>query len=124
MITLALLSLGQLYLGAYESKIGQLGAGGLLTSITLGSQGEYQYRHRGCFSNVVATGSFCGSPGSISLLPPDSFSGGGGAWKADRRFRIVPFKGSMYLVEEKDWDLFSELARKGKVDGSSFFVKG
>jgi hypothetical protein len=51
MIALALLSLGQLYLGAYESRIGQPGFGGILTSITLGQQGEYKYRQRGCFSD-------------------------------------------------------------------------
>ncbi len=124
MITLALLSLGQLYVGAYQSKIGLPGAGGMLTSITLGREGSYEYRQRGCFSNVIARGSFRRLSGSVSLLPPSSFSGGGGAWQEDRRFRIAPFNGSLYLVEEKDWNLFSELARNGRIEGGPFFVKG
>lgn len=123
MLLIAYLPLAKTSLGIYDSKIGIPGAGGILSTITLGSEGEYHYRNRGCFTDKTAEGRFEMTPGFVTLHPPTSFKGSGDAWTRDWRFRIVPFKGSMYLVEEKDRDRFAELAQKGKLEDGYFFVK-
>jgi len=123
MLLPALYTIGQSYLGTYDSTIGLPGAGGVKSTISLEAGGAYQYRNRGCFSDVSATGRYRIGPGFVTLQPPSTYEKGARAWDETRCFRIVWEKGDAYLLEEKDLPAFAESAAKGDLKHSTFFVK-
>ncbi len=121
MILPTILFLGGSYLGSYETEAPW--PGGISISVSLGERGQYTFNRDGCFLREIGTGRFNRAGDTVLLRPPETYSGGDGAWKKPRRLQVVSLKGKNYLLENRQRNQFANLARTGKVEDGHFLVK-